>query len=334
MKKRKWNLVTDKLSAVRKKTTAGKGFGVWTAAVLGSVLCISMGMQVKAAPQIAVRELTVSASGDGVRAECVLADWDETAGYTVWLQLEKSCADGSVETIVSSEVLLGAEGSAGAKTSYVEVPEGRYCASVAVSVAGAGEVRTLRFENSPFYQVVKNGDDYEIRICTGEEAGTAEEEEKNHEDKGGQQLTEAEGCAHLSERIYSPWKEAAPESDAILSVSCAECGEILSFEEVPNSAYKAFLTGAAEVIRLTPPGEMAVIKTDRWMSFDREVLKALESRRDIILRVKYRYQGRDYETTIPAGADVTELADEHGFCGFLYLNKVFEDGAFVENARK
>lgn len=39
--------------------------------------------------------------------------------------------------------------------------------------------------------------------------------------------------------------------------------------------------------------------------------------------IKYRYEGKRYTVTIPAGSDVFSLIDENGYCGFRTLDSQF-----------
>ena len=47
------------------------------------------------------------------------------------------------------------------------------------------------------------------------------------------------------------------------------------------------------------------------------------SMKDVTVIIKYMYQGKKYEVTIPAGSDVVSLLGETGFVGFRYLDLVF-----------
>lgn len=70
-----------------------------------------------------------------------------------------------------------------------------------------------------------------------------------------------------------------------------------------------------------------VLDMQNWISFDRKTFEELSKRSDVDYVVIYRYRGKDYRVVIPAGYNLMELLDENGYCGCLYLNKVF--GAVV-----
>ena len=130
-------------------------------------------------------------------------------------------------------------------------------------------------------------------------------------------------CSHQYDRRYETCREATPDADALLAGKCVNCGEILSYEEIPNSAYVAFLQESADTIQNAAKGEQIAICTDRWISFDRRVAKALADRSDVSVKLAYRYKGEAYILEIPAGEDWISLLDENGFCGFRYLDQLF-----------
>lgn len=71
-------------------------------------------------------------------------------------------------------------------------------------------------------------------------------------------------------------------------------------------------------------GESVTVETDRWLCFDRRVMEAIASRPNITVTVNCSCGHRDYTVTIPAGYDVIALLNEDGFCGFRYLDLIFE----------
>lgn len=85
--------------------------------------------------------------------------------------------------------------------------------------------------------------------------------------------------------------------------------------------YVLFLQQAEESIRNTE-NETVIIETKTWISFNRKVMQAVEETgREVVVR--YRFQQKLYETTVPAGTRATEMLTEDGYCGFLYLQTVF-----------
>lgn len=136
-------------------------------------------------------------------------------------------------------------------------------------------------------------------------------------------------CSHATVS-YRMIKKANPDQDAMLAGECDNCGEVLSYSFVPNSAFAAFLEDAVREIQSTQTGE-AAIETERWVSFHQSVFDAIAMRPDVAVTVRYRYGGRRYEVTIPAGAEVSGLTDENGFCGFRYLDQVFGGRELVDS---
>lgn len=66
-----------------------------------------------------------------------------------------------------------------------------------------------------------------------------------------------------------------------------------------------------------------VIDTKDWYCFNRTLAEKVTSMKDITVTIKYKYQGKRYEVTIPAGSDIVSLLGETGFVGFRYLDLVF-----------
>ncbi len=119
--------------------------------------------------------------------------------------------------------------------------------------------------------------------------------------------------------LYEP---ATDQQDALMAYRCTECGNILSWQRVPNSAYYQFNADSANEISKAPQNGTVTISTDKWVSFaKRLVLPALQNRPDVTVIVKYVWKGTNYKLVIPAGTDLSSFFDENGYCGFMNLNK-------------
>ncbi|MDD5940648.1 MAG: InlB B-repeat-containing protein [Lachnospiraceae bacterium] len=119
--------------------------------------------------------------------------------------------------------------------------------------------------------------------------------------------------------LYEP---ATDQQDALMAYRCTECGNILSWQRVPNSAYYQFNADSANKISKAPQNGTVTISTDKWVSFaKRLVLPALQNRPDVTVIVKYVWKGTNYKLVIPAGTDLSSFFDENGYCGFMNLNK-------------
>ena len=306
----------QKKHAGRRMLAAG-GIGISLSLALGPVPCEALaGLSapvVYAAQPVSVSALTIRAVSGGISAECTFTGFDSGSGYTMQLYLEKVNGDGSTSAIIYQDLSPTVDGSGSAQTTPQEVETGVYRAVLLMQTTSGGGNPIARFENSPLYDVVRNGEDYEVTL---------------HPEGGGGQSGENDGaeensCSHQYSLQYDICREATPDADALLAGKCVNCGEILSYEEIPNSAYVAFLQESAEAIRNAAQGEQVEIYTDRWISFDRRVAKALADRPDVSVKLAYRYKGEAYILKIPAGEDWIGLLDENGFCGFRYLDQLF-----------
>lgn len=271
---------------------------------------IGLTMKAEAAQVMQVSELSVTALPGGISARCVYQELDSTL-YSMQLYLEKMDQSGNFAPAAYRELPSTSDVETAIETAPIEAESGIYRA-VLLMRSSSGEQTTVRFRDSGLYNVVKAGEQYEVSLRR------ETEEQQIH---GGWEESENDGeaflCVHSP--AYSFYKEATPQSDAVLEEHCERCGQHMSYQEVPNSAYVSFLEEAEERIRDAGPGEQVVISTDRWISFDRRVFDRLVEREDVSVLIKYRYEGSDYAVLIPAGADVSGLPDENGFCGFRYL---------------
>lgn len=92
---------------------------------------------------------------------------------------------------------------------------------------------------------------------------------------------------------------------------------------VSDPDYYAFNNDNINLIKKAEPGSTLVIDTSCWVSFHKSVYMAISARADIAVTINYKYQGKYYTVTIPAGADVMSLINEEGFCGFRNLDAAF-----------
>ncbi|MDO4303693.1 MAG: hypothetical protein Q4D94_07225 [Bacillota bacterium] len=277
---------------------------------------IGLTMKVEAAQVMQVSELAVTALPGGISARCVYQELD-SALYSMQLYLEQMDQSGSFVPAAYRELPSTSDVETAIETAPIEAESGIYRA-VLLMRSSSGEQTTVRFRDSGLYNVVKAGDQYEVspRRETEEQQihGGWEESENDRE---------AFLCMHSP--AYSLYKEATPQSDAVLEEHCERCGQHMSYQEVPNSAYVSFLDEAAERIQDAGWGEQVVISTDRWISFDRRVFDRLAEREDVSVLVEYRYEGSDFAVLLPAGTNMEEVLDENGFCGFRYLASLFGD---------
>lgn len=131
-------------------------------------------------------------------------------------------------------------------------------------------------------------------------------------------------CPHVREEVMI--SEATPETDALGAEKCTLCGEILEYYPVPGTACASFLQSTADAIRHAK-ADKVIVDTELWTCLDKRITDALSERRDVSLTINYKYQGTKYTVTIPAGTDASELLDENGYCGFRYLDLLYNGSA-------
>lgn len=254
--------------------------------------------QAKTKPDILTMELGVSQGADGIFAYCIYQEFDESNG-TMQLYLERMNEQGQFLPVSYADLdPAGMEPRIIRTTPEKPVP-GIYKA--VLLVRGNAGTPVVRFQNSAPYEV-KMAEEY----LNGE----------GFQDEPADQETTSL-CEHiLTENIL---READPAHDAVSAECCQKCGHVFSCFEIPNSAYSAFLRQSAEKIRNAPLNGLLIIETDRWVSFNKDVLDAMAARRDLSILIKYRFKGREQQTFVPPEADVSGFADENGFCGFCRM---------------
>ncbi|MDE7446771.1 MAG: hypothetical protein K2N15_13875 [Lachnospiraceae bacterium] len=277
--------------------------------IFGMVLGIGMTVTVQAAETPVIMNLWVTASEDGTQliAQCDYQNYDAQSGCVMTLYLYRMETDG--EAFISAYKKISYDGEGRGMAVADSVTDGIYLASVGIDYGD----RVVQINSKHYYMVTQSGNKVEVTEVTGAvEGGKPDRERHGKEDT----------CIH--DLAYEIIRPATVENDALMAVQCTLCGAVLDEMEVPNSAYAAFQKEAIETIRNTRTNEVT-ISTKRWISFHQSVLEAISQRPDVTVIIWYQYQGQMHEVTIPAGADVCPLADENGFCGFLYLNQTFDE---------
>lgn len=97
--------------------------------------------------------------------------------------------------------------------------------------------------------------------------------------------------------------------------------EITSQVEQIRSAAKDHTSSAATDSAVA--NTTVVIKTDYFTCFTTKMMELLAANPDVSYEIHYRYQGKNYVLTIPAGADWSSLEDANGYYGFRYLDSIF-----------
>lgn len=86
---------------------------------------------------------------------------------------------------------------------------------------------------------------------------------------------------------------------------------------------QVYVDNVMEQLSMVPTDGKVVIDTKDWYCFNRTLAEKVTNMEDVTVTIKYKYQGKRYEVTIPAGSDVVSLLGETGFVGFRYLDAVF-----------
>ena len=91
-----------------------------------------------------------------------------------------------------------------------------------------------------------------------------------------------------------------------------------------------YVDDVMEQLATVPTNGKVVIDTKDWYCFNRTLAEKVTSMKDVTVTIKYMYQGKKYEVTIPAGSDVVSLLGETGFVGFRYLDTVYSGKEITE----
>ena len=98
---------------------------------------------------------------------------------------------------------------------------------------------------------------------------------------------------------------------------CKYCGHVESTAVI--TAYSKFLEQTVDSILKAPVGSTVEVNTKLWMSFSKDVAIALQKNPNVVLNVKFVFDGYKFQITMPAGYDLMSKMNEKGFAGFAYL---------------
>ena len=115
----------------------------------------------------------------------------------------------------------------------------------------------------------------------------------------------------------------APVQVAAPLLPAAPAAPAQYYDKFPGDYLGFNQTCANAIISAAPASVVTLNAGDDWISFNQTTLTALEARRDVTVVLQFVYQGVPYTVTIPAGANVSGLADANRICGFLYLKAMF-----------
>lgn len=111
-------------------------------------------------------------------------------------------------------------------------------------------------------------------------------------------------------------------SQSASAAAGAASGAGSNYTPVRVNEYEVFNKKAIRDIEKAKGSEL-IIDAGNYISFHKSVFEALAKRPDLAVTINYKYRHKKYTVTIPAGADLSKLCNEEGFCGFRYLDLVF-----------
>ena len=265
-----------------------------------------------------VSECYLAQEAGGIKAGCRFEDYPQQGEYTLTLYLRK--AEGGSETIVAFREGAGTPSGTGEIRLAVADPEsGIYRVVVVIRRELSGAFTECGFVSSSYYRVTNTGAGILVEpYAEGQQSGFAKEDVSWE----GEQK-EAYCCPHTEGRRTETVSSATPVEDQVTAEICNSCSEVLNYLTVPGSAYKAFLEEAEQTVKNAQQNETVRIWTDRWVSFDESVIRAITERKDVTVQLDYRWKGKQYLLVIPAGETREIMTDENGFCGFRSLDLYF-----------
>lgn len=122
-------------------------------------------------------------------------------------------------------------------------------------------------------------------------------------------------CSHHYE--WNVIQNATATQEGYEQLMCS-CGSVLESRKI--SAFGCYLDEAKEAILNAAPGSKVKLDTNMWVSFNKEVMEAIDKRWDISIDTAFRYKGVDYTLTIPERTPDTKITEEGvDWYGYLYL---------------
>mgnify|MGYP007028186386 CR=1 FL=1 len=137
-----------------------------------------------------------------------------------------------------------------------------------------------------------------------------------------------EAPVEVHEHFYS-WvtvQEASTEQDGVEEYRCG-CGAVAGRNVIPASS--VVVNGLSDVIKNAPQNGVLQFDSGRMYTLSDYMIKKLSERSDVTTIITFKYEGKDYKMTIPAGVDYSALfADETNFYGYFYFAEAV--GAVIE----
>ncbi len=222
----------------------------------------------------------------------------------------------SLPSILGKQIFYGDE----SRTVYIQVPGGTENAYDS-RLSATDEYGVNQLGRSGYYV----GNIYHPPITAG--TGIPTPEGNNPQSSAGQN---SGNYNHTHTWILKEYVAATATEDATVVPICEGCGIMGSYTKHPGSAHLRFLLDTAEKINEAPQDTEVTVETELWFSLNHHVTDALEARNDVSLTIHYKYKGKMYTLTIPAGYDAKNLLDEKGWAGFRYIDSLLPGKEFTK----
>lgn len=231
--------------------------------------------------------------------EIIVGEIESTQGYYIWSDYEDSLSDEDEIKDVHEAILQ--------KINYwIGVQD---LANGSIEVEGADE--------SGEYLVAKAGTDLTIKV-------TADDGYEITSVSGGKvEAVKNEDGTYTITVLDGGGIDISAVIRAIVKAEAAKQASTETAPVVKASAYAVAQNKVQKEIANLPQNATYEVDLKNYISFNRKSFEAFSKRPDLTIRVIYKYQGKRYRVTIPAGYPIMDLLDENGYCGCLYLNKIF-----------
>lgn len=168
--------------------------------------------------------------------------------------------------------------------------------------AGTGICNAYKFINTVIEVPDDDGDDISNKVVPTVDPQKAEQERREAEQKQREEVALQEQKA-TEQKVEDFEAEITSQVEQIRSVAKDHSSSAATDSVVANTT--------------------VVIKTDYFTCLTTKMMELLAANPDVSYEIHYRYQGKNYVLTIPAGADWSSLETANGYYGFRYLDSIF-----------
>ena len=136
-------------------------------------------------------------------------------------------------------------------------------------------------------------------------------------------------CANGHDYIFTVILAPTRVTDGYGAWVCSRCGAIDKNHPgtdengyLPLSSYWQYQKESIEQIQNAPAGTLT-INAEFWISFHKSVYEEIEKRPDLTVTVNFRWEGKRYAVTIPAGTKAADCMNGLDYAGYVYLSSLF-----------